>query len=190
MEKPLPSPTPLRGAHPPPPLPPPPPPPPHPPRRQPHRPHRPRAAELDGADDRAVAIDAAGAARTVKTIKGEKFAGHEASRRVRAERFRARQAGCEQGRNHDREPRNHTNPLPRYRRCGNRNRPLTIRIRRDFAGSWSTNPERGYPILTTMRPRTRPSTMLRAASITSASPISLVMAASFPRSRSLSNRFH
>src|ERR1700751_3509649 len=82
------------------------------PRRQPHRPHRPRAAELDGADDRAVAIDAAGAARTVKTIEGEKLAGHEASRRVGAERFRARQAGCEQGRNHDREPRNHTNPSP------------------------------------------------------------------------------
>jgi len=41
-----------------------------------------------------------------------------------------------------------------------------------------------------MRPQARPSTMLGAASITSASPISLVMAASFPRSRSLSNPCH
>src|SRR5262245_23823576 len=159
-------------------------------RRQPYRSHRSRAAELDGADDRAVAVDASGAARAIKTIECEKLARHEAPRRVGAERFRARQTGREQGRNHHREPRNHTDPLPRYRRCGSRNRPLTIRIRRDFAGSWSTNPQRGYPMLTTMRPRTRPSTMSRAASITSASPISLVMAASFPRSRSLANRCH
>src|SRR5215510_3130467 len=139
-------------------------------RRQPYRAHRSRAAELDGADDRAVAVDAPGAARAVETIEGEKLAGHEAPRRVRAEGFRTRQARCEQGRNHNREPRNHPDPLPRYRRCGNRNRPLTIRIRRDFAGSWSTNPQRGYPIVTTMRPRARPS----------ASLVSLVMAASFP----------
>src|SRR5215831_19243840 len=33
-------------------------------------------------------------------------------------------------------------PLPRYRRRGNRNRPFTTRIRRDFARSWSTNPQR------------------------------------------------
>src|SRR5262249_48703957 len=160
------------------------------PRRQPYRAHRSRAAELDGADDRAVAVDAPGAARAVETIEGEKLAGHEAPRRVRAEGFRTRQARCEQGRNHNREPRNHPDPLPRYRRCGNRNRPLTIRIRRDFAGCWSTNPQRGYRMLTTMRPRTRPSTMSRAASITSARPIFLVMAASFPRSRSLANRCH
>src|SRR5262249_300407 len=159
-------------------------------RRQPYRSHRSRAAEPDGADDRAVAVDASGAARAIKTIECEKLARHEAPRRVGAERFRARQTGGQQGCNHPREPRNHTDPLPRYRRCGNRNRPLTIRIRRDFAGSWSTNPQRGYPMLTTMRPRTRPSTMLRAASITSASPISLVMAASFPRSRSLANPCH
>src|SRR5262245_37778135 len=80
------------------------------PRRQPHRPHRSGAAELDGADDRAVAVNAAGAARAIKTIECEKLAGHEAPRRVRAEGFGARQAGCEQGRNHNREPRNHTDP--------------------------------------------------------------------------------
>src|SRR5262249_45470271 len=81
-------------------------------RRQPYRSHRSRAAELDGADDRAVAVDASGAARAIKTIECEKLARHEAPRRVGAERFRARQTGCEQGRNHHREPRNHTNPPP------------------------------------------------------------------------------
>src|SRR5262249_4906842 len=53
----------------------PPPAPPQRPRRQPYRAHRSRAAELDGADDRAVAVDAAGAARAVKTIECEKLAG-------------------------------------------------------------------------------------------------------------------
>src|SRR5262249_15002962 len=81
-------------------------------RRQPYRAHRPRAAELDGADDPAVAVNSAGATRAVKTIDCEKLAGHEAARRVRAESFRARHARYEQGRNHNREPRNHPDPLP------------------------------------------------------------------------------
>src|SRR5262249_28820202 len=81
-------------------------------RRQPYRPHRSRAAELDGADDRAVAVDASGAARAIETIECEKLARHEAPCRVRAEGFRAPQTGCEQRRNHNREPRNHTNPPP------------------------------------------------------------------------------
>src|SRR5262249_35051741 len=69
-------------------------------------------AELDGADDRAVAVDASGAARAIETIECEKLARHEAPCRVGAEGFRARQTGCEQGRNHNPEPRNPTNPPP------------------------------------------------------------------------------
>src|SRR5262245_38077870 len=49
------------------------------PRRQRYRPLRSRAAELDGADDRAVTIDAAGTARAVETIKREKLARYERS---------------------------------------------------------------------------------------------------------------
>src|SRR5262249_7739471 len=81
-------------------------------RRTPHRAHPPGAAVLAPAAHRAAAADAAVAARAIKTIECEKLAGHEAPRRVRAEGFRARQAGCEQGRNHNREPRNHTDPPP------------------------------------------------------------------------------
>src|SRR5262245_30616159 len=54
-------------------------------RRQPHRPHRSGAAELDGADDRAVAVDAAGAARTTKTSERNKPAGPDAPHTHRAE---------------------------------------------------------------------------------------------------------
>src|SRR5262245_52144987 len=79
-------------------------------RRQPYRAHGSRAAELDGANDRAVAVDASRAARAIEAIECEKLARHEAPCRVRAEGFRARQTGCEQGRNHNREPRNHTTP--------------------------------------------------------------------------------
>src|SRR5262249_22932987 len=57
---------------------------------------RSRAAELDGADDRAVAIDAAGAARAIETIKREKLAGYEAPRGIGVQAFRAGRAGCEQ----------------------------------------------------------------------------------------------
>src|SRR5262249_21756405 len=89
-----------------------PPPYPQPSRPPPHRPPPSRPPAPDGADHRAVAVDAAGAARAIKTIECEKLAGHEAPRRVGAEGLRARQTGCEQGRNHNREPRNHTNPPP------------------------------------------------------------------------------
>src|SRR5262249_48079412 len=47
---------------------------------------------------------------------------------------------------------------------------------------------RHYPILTTIRPRTPPSTMRRPASVTPDRSISLVMAASLPASRSVANR--
>src|SRR5215471_5030365 len=60
------------------------------PRRQRYGPLRSRAAELDGADDRAVTIDAAGAARAIETIKREKLAGYETPRGVGSEAFRAR----------------------------------------------------------------------------------------------------
>jgi hypothetical protein len=51
-------------------------------RRQRYRACRSRAAELDGADHRAVTIDAAGAARAIETIKREKLAGYEEPRGV------------------------------------------------------------------------------------------------------------
>jgi hypothetical protein len=50
------------------------------PRRQRYRACRSRAAELDGANDRAVTIDSAGAARAIETIKREKLAGYKAPR--------------------------------------------------------------------------------------------------------------
>jgi len=59
-------------------------------RRQRYRACRSRAAELDGADHRAVTIDAAGAARAIETIKREKLAGYEVPRGVGSEAFRAR----------------------------------------------------------------------------------------------------
>jgi len=83
-------------------------------RRQRYRACRSRAAELDGADHRAVTIDAAGAARAIETIKREKLAGYEAPRGVGSEAFRARRAGCEQDQNQDSEPWNHTEPFSRY----------------------------------------------------------------------------
>src|SRR5262249_18919114 len=111
-------------------------------------------------------------------IECEKLARHEAACRLRGENFRPRRPhGDEQGCDHNRQPRNHTGSPPHYRRRGDRNPPLTIRIRRDFAGCWSTKSEYGYPILTTIRPRTCSSTISRAASMTSARPISFVMAA-------------
>src|SRR5262245_271896 len=129
-------------------------------RRQPYRAHGSRAAELDGADDRPVAVDPSRAARAIEAIECEKLAGHEASRRLRSENFRPRRAhGDEQGCDHIGEPRNH----PDSPRCGDRNRPLTIRIRRDFAGCWSTKSEHGYPILTTIPAANAPFPDTRAA---------------------------
>src|SRR5262245_48183296 len=158
-------------------------------RRQPYRAHGSRAAELDGADDRPVAVDASRTARAIEAIECEKLARHEAARRLRGENFRPRRPhGDEQGCDHNRQPRNHTGSPPHYRRRGDCNPPLTIRIRRDFAGCWSTKSEYGYPILTTIRPRTCPSTISRVASMTSASPISFVMAASLSRSSSFARR--
>src|SRR5262245_31888247 len=81
-------------------------------RRQRYRALRSRDAELDGSDDRAVTINAAGAARAIETIKREKLAGYEAPRGFRGEAFRARRAGCEQDENRHRQPCNHT--APRY----------------------------------------------------------------------------
>src|SRR5262245_65576881 len=60
----------------------------------------------------------------------------------------------------------------------------------DHAPRWWTNSERVYPILTTIRPRTCPSTIERPASSTSTRLISLVSAWSLPRSRSEAKRFH
>src|SRR5262249_40920112 len=83
-------------------------------RWQRYRALRSRAAELDGADDRAVPIDSAGAARAIEAIKREKLAGYEAPRGVGGEAFRARWAGCEQDQNHHCQPCKHTEPSRRY----------------------------------------------------------------------------
>jgi hypothetical protein len=108
--------------------------------RQPHRAHRPGAADLDGADDRAVAEDAAGTARAVEAIEGEQLAGHEAARRLAGHGLAQCRPGGEQGRNDNCEPRNHTDPLPIPSHNAT-NRLLTMRIRRDHARTWSTNSE-------------------------------------------------
>src|SRR5215475_1663513 len=68
-------------------------------RRQRYRALRSRAAEMDGAHDRAVTIDAAGAARAIETMKREKLAGYEAPRGLGVEAFGAG-AGCEQDQDH------------------------------------------------------------------------------------------
>src|SRR5262245_54128649 len=82
-------------------------------RRQRYRALWSNAAELDGAHYRAVAIDAAGAARAIETMKREKLAGYEAPRGIRVEAFGAGRAGCEQDQNHHGQPSNHTHsPLP------------------------------------------------------------------------------
>src|SRR5262249_37390987 len=49
--------------------------------RQPDRAHRSRAAELDGPDDRTVAVNTPGTARAIETIEREKLAVHEPPRR-------------------------------------------------------------------------------------------------------------
>src|SRR6516165_3167977 len=75
--------------------------------RQPYRAHGSGAAELDGADHRAVAVNAARAARAVEAVEREKLAGDEAPRRLRAEHFRPRRDGRQQRHDHNCEPRNH-----------------------------------------------------------------------------------
>src|SRR5262249_56082271 len=72
--------------------------------RQRYRALRSRAAELDGADDRAVTIDTAGAARAIETMKREKLAGYEVPCGIGREAFRAGGAGCEQDQNHHWQP--------------------------------------------------------------------------------------
>src|SRR5262249_13343238 len=79
-------------------------------RWQRYRALRSRAAELDGADDRAVAIDAAGAARAIETIKREKLAGYKAPRGIGVQAFRAGRAGCQQDQTQHCQPSNHTTP--------------------------------------------------------------------------------
>src|SRR5262245_4853644 len=81
-------------------------------RRQGDRACRSRAAELDGANDRAVTIDSAGAARAIETIKREKLAGYEAPRGFGGEAFRARRAGCEQDQKRHCQSSNHTEASP------------------------------------------------------------------------------
>src|SRR5262245_45585735 len=53
-------------------------------RRQPDRAYRSRAAELDGPDDRTVAVDPPSPARAIETIEREKLTRHEPPRRLRA----------------------------------------------------------------------------------------------------------
>src|SRR5262249_25068924 len=69
-----------------------------------------RAAELDGADDRAVAIDASGASRATETIKRKNLPGYKAPRGIGVQASRAGRAGCQQDQNHHCQPSNHTNP--------------------------------------------------------------------------------
>src|ERR1700720_91493 len=63
--------------------------------REPHRAHRAGAVKLDGADDGAVAVDAAGAARAVETVEGEQLAGHEPPRGLGAHGLGPCRAGGE-----------------------------------------------------------------------------------------------
>src|SRR5262245_54600211 len=81
-------------------------------RRQRYRACRSHAAELYGANDRAVTIDSAGAARAIETIKREKLAAYEAPRGFGGEAFRARRASCERDQNHHCQPCKHTETSP------------------------------------------------------------------------------
>src|SRR5262249_23648288 len=122
------------------------------PRRQPDRALGSRAAELNGADDPTVAVNAPGAARPIETTYAPQPARRPPGSKLPPAPRRPRASS----RPRSRPAQSLAAPLSHYRRRSDRNRPLTIRIRRDFARCWSTNPQHGYPILTTMRPRTRP----------------------------------
>src|SRR5207302_11305795 len=68
-----------------------------------------RCANLDVSDDRAVAVDIAGAAGALEAIEGEHLAGDELARRLRIERLRYtrphRERPSDYSNNHKRKPR-------------------------------------------------------------------------------------
>jgi hypothetical protein len=63
--------------------------------------------ELDSANDRAVIIDTASTTRTIKTSELEQPANYKAPRRLGIKSFGESRAGCEQGKDYNRTPRNH-----------------------------------------------------------------------------------
>src|SRR5260370_39102737 len=75
------------------------------PRWQPYRLDRSHALELNSPNDRTVAVDPAGAARTIKTIEREKLANYETSGRVGIEAFRKCRPEYQQKNNHNRAAR-------------------------------------------------------------------------------------
>src|SRR3569832_1575312 len=155
------------------------------PRRQMRVAHRARALELDRADDRAVSIDPALAARAFDAGVVEHLADDEAARFLGSHlagerRDGGHEAECERyaTQHHEHSETNATGTD-----CGS-----TLSLA-DYAGGSSPNPEHVYPILTTIRPLTCPFRMSAAALGTSERPISVVIAASFWRSRSVSSLF-
>src|SRR5215207_1607227 len=136
------------------------------------------ALHLHDAGDGAVGMNSPGALGALETTEGEHFPNNETPRLLRLELFRSRR-NRRQRHQHHRQTQRHHNSLP-----------LLTLTNPHYAGGSSLNPERVYPILTTMRPRTCPSTIWRPASITAASPISWVIARNLPRSRSEAKRFH
>jgi hypothetical protein len=67
----------------------------------------PHALELNSPNDRTVAVDSAGAARTIKTIEREELANYEAPGRVGIEAFRSCRPECQPNTNHNRAACNH-----------------------------------------------------------------------------------
>jgi hypothetical protein len=66
-----------------------------------------RALELNSPNDRTVAVDSAGAARTIKTIEREELANYKAPGRVGIEAFRGCRPECQQNNDYNRAARNH-----------------------------------------------------------------------------------
>src|SRR4029450_3434151 len=65
------------------------------------------ALELNSPNDRTVAVDSAGAARTIKTIEREELANYEAPGPVGIEAFRSCRPECQQNNDYNRAAYNH-----------------------------------------------------------------------------------
>jgi hypothetical protein len=84
------------------------------------------ALELNSPHDRTVAVDSAGAARTIKTIEREELTNYEAPGCLGSEAFRNCRPECQQNNNHNRAACNHM-----------------IRPPADHQGHYSQNTKRG-----------------------------------------------
>src|SRR5581483_9591629 len=141
------------------------------------------AGHADGAGGGPVTLDAPGAIGSVEALIGEKAADDEFSRHVRRHDFLR-----ERGRAREQKRRDEDVFLAKHRSGGQRLHFVTC-AKKTRSCQARINPCYSA-IRTTIRPRTLPARIEGAVSITLPRPISVVMAASFLRSRSSASRFH